>query len=925
MLAEREPQITRIMHAIAEAAGNRGSLLLLTGPSGTGTTSLLQVARDLATSQGAAVLSAVAATAERDFPFGVLRQLYEPLIAGLTDTDRTAVMDGVADFVRPVFAADGCSADAESLAPVPHAVLHGTRHLLSVVGRHRPVVLLVDDLQWADVESLRCLGYVAHRLAGLSVVIVASLRPGLPESESELVRAVADGAAEVLRTGPLSDEGVRTTIRLVCGADATERFTAAAVAASRGTPLVLRTLLSDLAQSGLRPDDAGAENLLSARPRALRSWYAFLLRSLPAQALSYAAALSFLGDAADARLVGEIAGLDHVECGIITRNLQALGLIVPDRTPRFSHPAAHDAVRDTTGVAEAERLHIAAARALHRMGHPAEQVAAHLLAVPSPQGVWAVDALRDAVRAAARRGASSDAARYLRRALLDTPAHAERRGTLLVELAAVVSATDPEVASRHLLQALPLLPDGAGRAEALVEVPVVCWRAAPEEVTDAARSLLADAGGVDLEHRMRVEARLVLLAEDRRAVGDATRRLAGEDRARLLATPGGRELLAALLRAAALGAGMSCADVVAAASDLLAAVSPEDPGIADTVAALVETFVLADRPDAVATVLDMAAHEVRRRADPIAIATLEDATVLALLAQGLVGVSLELMSEQASCRPVAASALLVGAILTLPDLDRARWLLADPVGSEHPVITAFRQALRAIEESPDSLATRVQRLLDCGRCLDRVGWSNPAVFPWRSHAAELLHRLGDHAAALELVRAELAAAVRWGGRQAIGRAQRAVGVAEPGAAGVHATREALDTVSRSGNRWELARTEAQLSFLLRDSDPDESARLAARARATAEACGVRLQGLHDAPVPLKRPRDGLPRPSGLTPAELRVAGLAAAGLTNQMIAEELDVSSRAVEKHLTNVYRKLGVSGRTALRDALGTRFEPDS
>ncbi|SES41550.1 regulatory protein, luxR family [Lentzea albida] len=905
------------MHAIAEAAAKRGSLLLLTGPCGSGTTSLLQAVRDLATSQGAAVLGAVAATAERDFPFGVLRQLYEPLIAGLADDDRAAVVAGVADFVRPVFAADGCNADAESLAPVPHAVLHGTRHLLSVVGRHRPVVLLVDDLQWADVESLRCLGYLAHRLAGLRVVIVASLRPGLPESASDLVRAVVDGAAEVLHTGPLSDGGVRAMIRVVFGEDGTERFAVAGAAASRRTPLVLRMLLSDLAQSGLRPDDDAAEHLLSARPRALRSWYASLLRALPSGALAYTAALSFLGDAADAPLIGEIAGLDHVECVLVTRTLQVLGLIVAEPTPRLTHPALHDAVRETVGVAEAERLHIEVAQTLHRLGHPAEQVAAHLLAVPSPQGAWAMDALRDAVRAATRRGATADAARYLRRALLDTPVHAEQRGGLLMELAVVVSATDPEVASRHLLQALPLLPDEPGRAEALVEVPVVCWRAAPEEITDAARSLLTDTSGVDVEHRMRLEARLVLLAEDRRAVVDAARRLGEEDHARLRATPGGRELMAVLLRAAALSAGMSCADVVAAASDLLEAVSPEDPGIADTVAALVETFVLADRPDAVDSVLDMAAHEVHRRADPSAIATLESAAALMLLAQGLVGTSLELLSEEHSCGPVDVGPLLVAGILTLPDLEQTRRLLPGPVWSEHPVMTAFRQALRAVGESDDSLATRVQRLLDCGRCLDRVGWTNPAVFPWRSHAAELLHLLGDQTAALELLHTELAAAVRWGGRQAIGRAQRSVGLVEPGAAGVHATREALDTLSRSENRWELARTEAQLSFLLRDCAPSESARLAARARATAETCGVRLQGLQDAPVPLERPQDGL------TPAELRVATLAATGLTNQTIAEQLDVSSRAVEKHLTSVYRKLGVSGRAVLRDALGTWAEP--
>ncbi|MBY8848768.1 helix-turn-helix transcriptional regulator [Saccharothrix longispora] len=919
MLFDRDGEIARLSRAVTDAAAGRGSLLVITGPIGAGRTALLDAVRPQAAREGAHVVEAVAARAERAFPAGVLRQLAEPLAADLTAAERDRVAAGIADFLHPVFANGEATPRAGYPASASHAVLHGFRHLVSVAGGRRPLVLVVDDLQWADVESLRCLAYLVHRLDGLRVAVVVAVRDGLPRSGSESVRAVVQGAADVLALRPLSSAGVRGLVREVFGEDGGDRFAAACLEVSRGVPLIARAVVDELAESGVRPVDDAVREVLACLPAQLCEWYGARLAEFPGAVRSYAVAAGLLGDAAEPELIGELTRLDPAELAAAARALHAAGVVVPDRFPRFVHPVAREAVLRALDAADEEGLHVAAAKALHRAGRPAEEVAAHLLAVPSFQDVWVVDSLRDAARAAVRRGARDQAARVLRRALFDTPVQTAQRGELLVELAEVESAATPVAATRHLLEALPLLRSATARATTLVRAATTCLRAAPDEFADAARAVLAD----DVLHpelRLRVEARLFLITDDDpRRLADAVRRAQGADPRALAATSGGRELSAVLLRAAALTGRSSRDDVVRDATLLMREMTPEDPRLPDTAALLTEVFVLADRPLDAAPLSTLAAQYARDHQVPDA-AAIAVASALRLLAQGLAGQADDLLASvgrEPSTTGTTTALLLGAAVLQLPDPRRAHHLLrTDPERPEHPAETALGQALRALDPQGDEPAsTRVERLLDCGRRLERAGWANPAVLAWRTHAATLLHGLGDTDAALALVDAELTAARTWGGPVAIGRALRALGSVLPDEdAAVRSTREALEVLRRTDHRWEVALTEAQLARALQRSRPEEAAALAARARAAAAECGIR-QPADQVPAGHPAPTPG--RSTALTRAELRVARWAAEGRTNQDIAEELDVSSRAVEKHLTSVYRKLGLSGRTALAAAL--------
>jgi DNA-binding CsgD family transcriptional regulator len=217
-------------------------------------------------------------------------------------------------------------------------------------------------------------------------------------------------------------------------------------------------------------------------------------------------------------------------------------------------------------------------------------------------------------------------------------------------------------------------------------------------------------------------------------------------------------------------------------------------------------------------------------------------------------------------------------------------------------------------------ARAVHDLLECGRRLEQRGVLNPAVCPWRSTAAMLLAELGDRRRALSLVEQELSLARRWGSASTVGVALRGAGVVTGDA---ELLAEAVDILRESPSRLEYGRALAERGHFLRESGEELAARSVLRmAHDMAMRCGS-VTLMERAGRELRqaggRRRFVLADPALLTERESFVARRAAAGRTNKEIAGELYVTTRSVEFTLTSVYRKLGVSGRRELRDALGS------
>ena len=198
--------------------------------------------------------------------------------------------------------------------------------------------------------------------------------------------------------------------------------------------------------------------------------------------------------------------------------------------------------------------------------------------------------------------------------------------------------------------------------------------------------------------------------------------------------------------------------------------------------------------------------------------------------------------------------------------------------------------------------------------------ANPA-FAWRCAAAGIHLRMGNQAPAARMVEEHLVDARRWGTDSAIGVTLHAQGLVQ-GAEGLDTLAEAVETLARSPARLHHARAVVDLGAALRRSGRRADAReplreglqLARDCGATVLAARAHEELVTAGAKPRRLQFSGL---ESLTASERRVAQMAASGLSNREIAEQLFVTAKTVENHLTRVYSKLDIESRDRLPEAL--------
>ena len=120
------------------------------------------------------VLAARGGEFEGEFAYGIVRQLFEPLLASAAPNFRRELLSGPAALVEPLFGASRLAASRDPPAEGSFAILHGLYWLAANVALHQPTLLAIDDLYWADTPSLRWLLYLTRRLEGVPLLVAAA-------------------------------------------------------------------------------------------------------------------------------------------------------------------------------------------------------------------------------------------------------------------------------------------------------------------------------------------------------------------------------------------------------------------------------------------------------------------------------------------------------------------------------------------------------------------------------------------------------------------------------------------------------------------------------------------------------------------------------------------------------------------------------
>ena len=437
VILERDAELAALAAAVAAAEAGHGSLVLVEGPAGIGKTTLLRAA---CRGPGPRVLTARGLALEQGFPYGIVRQLLDPV------RGEDGLMDGAAALAARVF-------DWAEAGPVEddvrYAAMHGLYWLVANLAARQPLVLAVDDAHWADAPSLRWLAHLAVRVEHLPVALLLAVRDG--PDEPELLGELR-AAGTRIRPGPLGPDATAALVRGLLGAQVGDGADAQLGrdwhASTGGNPFLLEALAT-----ALRDGDQKAEPIAQA-----------VLRRIGPEgpgAGRLTRALAVLGGPAPLRQAAALAGLDLPAAARLADRLRAADVLAPGSVLEFAHPIVRTAVYESIPPGERALAHAEAARLLERDGADAERLALHLLR-SEPGGDPRVAALlRAAATAATGRGAPGAAAACLRRALDEPPPAADRPG-LLLELGIALARERSPAAVPALREAVELAgPDAA--------------------------------------------------------------------------------------------------------------------------------------------------------------------------------------------------------------------------------------------------------------------------------------------------------------------------------------------------------------------------------------------------------------------------------------------------------------------------------
>lgn len=923
-LLERQAHLRALSDAFEQAADRRGASIVLEGPAGAGKSALVAAAAELADTAGLTMLTARGSELERGFGFGAIRQLFEGVLATADAEEREALLLGAAAPAERVVTPTAVPSDGVSDG---FATLHAIYWLAVNLAAGRPLVLIADDAHWMDASSLRALAFIAARSVDAGIIVLTATRPEEPGAHVALLDELRmDPGAVRLALDPLGRASVARLVRdRLPSAD--DAACDACLTATAGNPLYLQELLRTISSSEALPSTDLVEAVQQASVPSLGDRVVRRIERVAPEAPALAAAMAVVGDGHALSLAAGLAGIPPSEAGKAAHGLRRIEVLATEDPFSFVHPLVRRSVYDAIPVTERDSAHAAAADVLRHGEAPAEAIAAHLANVAPNGSTLVASTFVEAAESALAKAAPDEAIRWFRRALEEGATDPPAAEILHYLGKAELILFDPE-AIDHLERALDLARGSEQRSKiavALAEALFISGRwdhamevigSTLEKLGDSEPSAAAELGALGLMISCYAPALVHGLDDNRQQLAALSEgpSWAAHALAAMLASLAahrgeGREKVTALVDRALEGGELLTergAGTWAAAHVLIALVEIDD--FERGLAVSEEVIAIARRDGSINGRTVGADHRgwIYARQGRLAAAEAE-------LRPGLA------MAVAAATPTVFASQLffLLDPILERPSLDDAAKLaeaseLPPPMADTWmgAILMTVRGQLRATRFDRSQGIEDLRASLEIAAALEM----GPSVCPSRSLLALALPA-SEQEEAQALVSEELELARESGLPRPEGVALRAAGIVEDGERAIELLSESVAVLEGSGARLELARSLVELGAAYRRAGNRAQARpeLTAGLEAAHECGAIRLvdrarEELHAAGGrPRRIATTGV---EALTPSERRVADLAARGATNAQIAQELYVSLKTVETHLTHVYAKLELSGR---------------
>ena len=962
-LVGRARELERVGVLLGALDDGARSALLLAGEPGIGKTRLLCELSELARSRGHLVLQGRATEMERDLPFGVFVDALDEYVQSLDPRKFERLARELRAELAHVFPAlaELAVESVPLLQDERYRAHRAVRELLERLAVSKPLVLVLDDLHWADPASVELLSALLRRPPKASVLLALAVRPSQTEARfaGVLDGAVRDGALERLELSCLSEEeadrllgeGVQQDVRKAVWREA------------GGNPFYLEQLARSAQHPGQHPAATEADAAHGAEvPPAIAAALLQELNGLSGVTRRVLEGAAVAGDPFEPELAA--AGADRTEGEVLAAldELLEAGLVQPTEVPRrfrFRHPLLRRAVYDAAPGGWRLGAHQRLAGALAARGESPAVRAHHLEHSAAVGDMEAVELLRQAGEVAAQRAPAS-AARWFQAALRLLPPEAptQERIELLSALAPSLASFGQLEQSRSvLLELLELVP----REDAATHGTLTAGCAAIEHQLGlhqiAHERLLRAFGQLSEPASPEAVSLMIELAVDGMYTADYDAMHDWSHKALATARP----LNDAALTAAA-------ATMLPWAGSFTSHLTEAGPHRAEAVA-LVDALSdaeLARRLDA-ATYLCWAEFYLERYDDSLrhaqrglAVARATGQGQLIPLMVQLEGISTMLRGGLAEAAENQQRAIEAARLSALPQ--PLAWALMNRAGTAimagdaQLAVPVAEEGVRVASEVDDNfvsvlaggiLAAALVDVGEAGRCVEVLldaggGPELPLIVPtWSPFFFEVLTRaelsLGRPDEAEQAVIHARAVAERSGRHMAASWAERARAAVllakDSPAEAAEAALASAAAAEQVGACAEAARSRLTAGrALIRAGQREPAAGELTAAAAEFERCaatGFRDQAERElrrlGQRYHRRQTKGQDGAGALSARELEVARLVCARKTNREIAAELFLSEKTIETHLRNIFGKLGVSSRRAVAQALERLQEPTS